>query len=177
VSGVLAVVTLGLYMGSVGRTKISPQVEHFLEEFWELLAFLGNTLVFVIAGVVIMYDLPTATATDVFILLVAYLVLHLIRVVLCFTAYFWNKKVMKLHVEIGDVLVTVWGGLRGAVGLALALVVFEDELICGPVKDKVMFHTAGTVMLTLAVNGTSMRHLLVLVGLDTVPASRLVVFN
>ena len=29
---------------------ISPEVEHFLEEFWEMLAYVGNTLIFLIAG-------------------------------------------------------------------------------------------------------------------------------
>ena len=37
VSGVLALVVLGLYFGSIGRTSISPEVEHFLHEFWELM--------------------------------------------------------------------------------------------------------------------------------------------
>ena len=37
VSGVIAVVVFGLYFGSVGRTAVSPEVEHFLHEFWELL--------------------------------------------------------------------------------------------------------------------------------------------
>ena len=39
VSGVLGLVSLGLLMASVGRTRISPEVEHFLHEFWELFAF------------------------------------------------------------------------------------------------------------------------------------------
>ncbi|MCP4578823.1 MAG: hypothetical protein GY846_21300, partial [Deltaproteobacteria bacterium] len=36
VSGVMALVVAGLYMGSVGRTRISPEVFHFLHHFWEL---------------------------------------------------------------------------------------------------------------------------------------------
>ena len=53
VSGVLGVVTMGLLMASVGKTRISPEVEHFLHEFWELAAFIANTLIFLIVGVVI----------------------------------------------------------------------------------------------------------------------------
>ena len=52
VSGVLGLVSFGLLMASVGRTRISPEVEHFLHEFWELLAFIANTLIFLIVGVV-----------------------------------------------------------------------------------------------------------------------------
>ena len=49
-SGVLAVVALGLWMSRNGRTQISPHVEEFLTEFWEMLAYFGNTLIFVITG-------------------------------------------------------------------------------------------------------------------------------
>ncbi|MBT7039501.1 MAG: hypothetical protein HN921_06640, partial [Bacteroidetes bacterium] len=53
VSGVLGLVALGLAMASAGRTRISAEVQHFLHEFWELAAFIANTLIFVIVGVVI----------------------------------------------------------------------------------------------------------------------------
>ena len=53
VSGVLGLVSLGLLMASVGRTRISPEVEHFLHEFWELFAFIANTLIFLIVGYII----------------------------------------------------------------------------------------------------------------------------
>ena len=53
VSGVLALVALGLVMAGVGRTRISPEVEHFMHEFWELAGFIANCLLFLIVGVVI----------------------------------------------------------------------------------------------------------------------------
>jgi len=52
VSGVLAVVVLGLTVSSE-RTSISPEVEAFLHRFWEMLAYLANTLIFILVGVVI----------------------------------------------------------------------------------------------------------------------------
>ena len=42
VSGVLALVALGLMIGGIGRSSISPQVEHFMHEFWELAGFIAN---------------------------------------------------------------------------------------------------------------------------------------
>ena len=53
VSGVLALVSYGIMMAGIGRTRVSPQVAHFLHEFWELASFLANTLIFLIVGVVI----------------------------------------------------------------------------------------------------------------------------
>ena len=51
-SGVMAVVVLGVMLSS-NRTSISPEVETFLHRFWEMLAYLANTLIFIIVGVVI----------------------------------------------------------------------------------------------------------------------------
>ena len=43
VSGVLSVVGLGVYL-NLERDKFSPEVDHFLHEFWEMTSFLGKTL-------------------------------------------------------------------------------------------------------------------------------------
>jgi len=48
-----------------------------------------------------------------------------------------------------------YGGLRGAVGLTLALIVFHEEELNDRLKELVLFHTAGIATLTLMVNGTT----------------------
>lgn len=75
VSGVLALVFLGIYYGAIGRTRISPEVEEFLHEFWEYLAFLANTLIFLITGVTIAYYkvIQNGTLEDYALLLALYL--------------------------------------------------------------------------------------------------------
>ena len=53
-----------------------------------------------------------------------------------------------------DGVVMVWGGLRGAVGLALAISVKStiSDTVNG---DRVVFHISGLAFLTLIVNGTT----------------------
>ena len=46
-------VALGIVMAGIGRTRISPEVEHFMHEFWELVAFVANVIIFIVVGVVI----------------------------------------------------------------------------------------------------------------------------
>ena len=53
VSGVVAVVVLGLVLASFGRTKISPEVADFLHHFWQMMAHIANTLIFVLVGIII----------------------------------------------------------------------------------------------------------------------------
>jgi sodium/hydrogen exchanger 10/11 len=52
VSGVMAVVLLGVTI-SAQNTCISPEVEHAVHQFWEMMSFFANTVLFVILGIVI----------------------------------------------------------------------------------------------------------------------------
>ena len=78
-------------------------------------------------------------------------------------------------------LLCTWGGLRGAVGLALALIVAGDEKIaCYSVQDsqlkflggRFLFHVAGIVILTLCVNGVTTGFLVGKLGLGRIPDDR-----
>jgi len=51
-SGVITVVALGFYV-NVHRVAISPEVEHFLHEFWSITSYLANTLIFVLIGLAV----------------------------------------------------------------------------------------------------------------------------
>ena len=48
-----------------------------------------------------------------------------------------------------------YGGLRGAVSLAMALLLDMDNSVDVLTKDMVVFHTAGIVTLTIVINGTT----------------------
>lgn len=45
VSGVIALVAFGLTVTYVGKPRLKPQVNTFMEHFWELLTYIANTLI------------------------------------------------------------------------------------------------------------------------------------
>jgi hypothetical protein len=55
--------------------------------------------------------------------------------------------------------ILVFGGLRGAVGLVMSLIVEHNEHINSATSQMIAFHTAGIVLLTLLVNGSTVDHL------------------
>jgi CPA1 family monovalent cation:H+ antiporter len=75
---------------------------------------------------------------------------------------------MKLgeRVSSGFKAVILWGGLRGAVTLALALAVSENPEIAGDVKRFITVQATGFVFFTLLIQGTTLRSLIRLLGLD-----------
>ena len=118
-----------------GRTQISTGVEEFLTEFWEMLAYFGNTLIFVITGLIFVYDLyeaesPVLPSQDLPHLLAIYVGCLLIRWALVTIAYALFNMTGLLKMPMKWSLVSTWGGLRGAVGLGLGMIVFKDPTIC-----------------------------------------------
>ena len=92
-----------------------------------------------------------------------------------------------------EATILVWGGLRGAVGLALAIVaqfeykqahltggvmasLMENDLSIsrnlGVIGDDILFFTAMLVLLTLLVNGTSMSTIIMWLRMDAVPTAK-----
>ena len=176
VSGVIAVVCLGLYFGHSGRNSISAEVCDFLEEFWELLAYFGNTLIFVIAGCVIGYKLPSFPAWDFVQMIIMYVACTIIRAItvgLVYTLF----SIGGTNLEKRDQIITIWAGLRGAVGLSLAMMVFSNNIICKPIREIVMFHTAGIVVLTVCINSVTIPKVVNIVGLDAIPASKQLIYE
>ena len=68
-------------------------------------------------------------------------------------------------------------GLRGAVGLSLAMMVFNDSKICEPVRDVVMYYSAGIVILTVSINSITMPYVVSYLGLDTVHPTKEIIYE
>lgn len=171
VSGVLGVVTFGLAMAGVGKTRISPEVSHFLHEFWELAAFIANTLIFIIVGVVIANQ-TKITMNNIVMLLLVYVGVHIARAIMIAILFpFMRKTGYGLSPKNSYVL--WWGALRGAIALALALIVAGEEAIPQEIRDQFLFLTAGLVTLTLLINATTIKILLNKLGLTQVAPAKL----
>lgn len=163
VSGVIALVTLGVIMASSGRTKISPEVQHFLHEFWELAAFLANVMIFIIVGVVIAERI-VFTLHDLWVLLAVFVGVFIVRAIVLAVFYPFMKR-SGYGMNMPNAIVLWWGALRGAIGLALALIVVNTDSIDQEVRNQFLFLTAGIVMLTLLLNATTMKRLVNKLGL------------
>lgn len=74
-------------------------------------------------------------------------------------------------------VILTWGGLRGALGMTLALMVSYTPAIPEDVRSQVLFFTAGIVTLTLCVNATTTRWLLNKLGLINIPSARIILEN
>ena len=140
VSGVMATVAAALTIGGWGQAKISPSVGGYLEHFWEYMAFVANSLIFLLVGLEV--DLPALF--DAWNIVVYVVIAMLIARAL--VVYGLVPVVGRLpgaeHIDRRYQTVMYWGGLRGAIALAIALSLGDfryAELFVAVVMGAVLF--------------------------------------
>lgn len=169
-SGVIANVAAGLTLSAYGKPLISKSVRHSLSEFWELLGWIANTIVFIHAGVLtiaFVWPCPSHNINyyDYLLIFAFYAFLQVIRIGL-FAVFLpflsWKNKWLTWKED----LVVGFSGLRGSVSLVLALNVAAAKQIDVNIRDRVQIWTTGVVFLSLFVNGLLISKLLSKLGLD-----------
>jgi CPA1 family monovalent cation:H+ antiporter len=145
VSGVLAIVAAGLVSGNIGPRGMSPSTRILVYNFWEIAAFIANSFVFLLIGLQI--DL-FVLALDWYVILWALLAVLVARAIVVY-GLSWIGPGMPGRFKH----VLFWGGLRGAISLALALSLPDTLGIAG---DEIQTMAFGVVLFTLLVQGLSM---------------------
>jgi monovalent cation:H+ antiporter, CPA1 family len=116
-SGVLASLTAGLILGNVGHLAIDPEGRAAVEEFWEYAAFVANSLIFLLIG------MRLANQDYGFVLLPALIAIGVVILGRAIAVYplssLFARSTLRIKPEHQHIL--FWGGLRGALALALAL--------------------------------------------------------
>jgi len=153
VSGILAVVTLGLWMSREGKTTISTDSEQAVHNVWMVLGFGAETLIFLISGIMIGYH-NIISFENVGKSIVLWVLLVIIRFVLLM-GFLPCMQRMGYKMDWRHVALMTWGGLRGALAVFLALIVVNEHGIDKEISKVILFHSSMIALLTLMVNGTT----------------------
>ncbi len=121
VSGIVAVLVSGLWLGEVRRKRItlSQQTEKFSSQLWQLNAYIANVIVFVLMGVTITLEMFKEQWLAMLIGVIA-ATLSRASIIYAFTPMI-NLLPRQKKIPFSYQNVMMWGGLRGGVGIALAL--------------------------------------------------------
>ena len=141
VSAVIAAVTAGVVMGNFGkRFGMSPTTRLAVHSFWESAAFLVNSVLFTMIGATI--DLGSLLA-DWRLILVAIAAVLVSRLVVVFL----TPSPDRISWQWRTIL--FWGGLRGALSMALALSLPVDF----PAREELLHMTFAVVLFSLLAQG------------------------
>jgi monovalent cation:H+ antiporter, CPA1 family len=154
-SGILAVVAAGVYLGNAGPQHMSPTTKNALYSFWEFLAFVTTSVLFLIVGLEIHIDELVGSLWPI---LVAVLAILISRALVVY-GMAWFSNLFGYNISRSYRHVMFWGGLRGAISLALVLSLRPQTF--GPgVTEQLRLMTFGVVLFTLLVQGVTMEPLL-----------------
>jgi len=170
VSGVVAVASAALAVSAGGRRRLSPSNWESLVVTWEQLAFWASSLIFLFAAMQTPELLAQATWGDL-ALLGALIVAALVARAL--TLYGMIPMLsfagIAKPIDADHKLVMLWGGMRGAVSLALALAATENTALPPEVRQFVGILATGFVLFTLLVTAPTMRPLMRLLKISSAP--------
>jgi CPA1 family monovalent cation:H+ antiporter len=163
VSGLLAVVAAGLTVGNIGTRNTSPTTQLTLMNFWEFMAFVANSLVFLLIGIEMQLNELVQFIVPIIVAVAAVLLSRAVTVYSMTGAY--NRiTATRRDVPRAYQHVMFWGGLRGAISLALALVA-SGQLADPLLAQQIRVMTFGVVLFTILVQGTTIETLLRRLGL------------
>lgn len=167
VSGVVATVTAALVIGSIGRTHLTAEGWTRLQSVWQQIEFLASTLIFVLAATMIPGLVPDLRWSDAAMLAVVVLATLLARAAVLYGLMpLLSAAHLSQGVSASHRAVILWGGLRGAVTLAMALSVVENPQIPQEYAKLVGVLATGFVLFTLFVNAPTLRPLIGLLRLN-----------
>eukprot|EP00227_Mantoniella_beaufortii_P003899 CAMPEP_0197607832 /NCGR_PEP_ID=MMETSP1326-20131121/47889_1 /TAXON_ID=1155430 /ORGANISM="Genus nov. species nov., Strain RCC2288" /LENGTH=858 /DNA_ID=CAMNT_0043175941 /DNA_START=220 /DNA_END=2796 /DNA_ORIENTATION=+ len=170
-SGVLAVVAAGIFVATFAWPYVDDH--HSMHHVWHWLEWVGNTLIFLLAGTILgakFHDTESIRAVDWGYMFLNWVAINVARFVVV-AALFPFLRNMGSGLTWQEAVFMAWGGLRGAVGLAMAIAVAHTPQFHGADGERFLFHVGGMALLTLVINGTTGAALLKRLGLlDQTPA-------
>ena len=156
-SGVLASMTAGLLVGNTSALGfITDKGEESIESFWEFAAFVVNSIVFILLGINEAYQDFGRSAFAILIAIIAVIIARAIAIYPI--SAFYSKTRWKIDSEHQHVM--FWGGLRGALALALALGIPDSV----PYRPEILTVTFGVVAFSVFAQGLTMTPLLSKLG-------------
>ena len=167
-SGVLAVLAMGIYLGRRGPTFVSSQTRVQAEQVWEIVVFLLNGLIFILIGLQLNSVLAKLTKTSVTTLIWDAIVISITVIITrliwvfpgSYLPRFLSRRIREKdpYPSWQSTVIVGWTGMRGGVSLATALAL--PLVIHGktpfPDRDIIVFLTFSVILSTLVIQGLTL---------------------
>lgn len=163
-SGILACVSAGTVLAWLAPAVILNHES--MHTIWGMIEWSLNTVIFLLAGLIIGHRiLSKVQAIDWLYAVVFYLVLNLVRGITIGSLFPFISSIGH-RCTVKEGIFMSWAGLRGALGMALALIV--ENNCPADIHDqtsRLFFYVGCIASLTLLINATTAKHVLISLGL------------
>ncbi len=159
VSGIMAGIAAGIITRTYSHKVLSKEVQDYLHPYWEFMAFVANSFIFLLLGFqenLLIKDLDRTESYAPY-LVIAIGVTLLARFLVIYTLIPISNRIPKSpHVDNTTKAVMFWGGLRGVVPVALMLSI----PVGFPEKRLIIDLTLAVILFSLLFQGTTIEWLM-----------------
>ncbi len=173
ISPIIATTVASLLMGNYGRSKIHPKAEEFVEKLWAQLAFLSNSLIFILIGILAV-PIMKLDFTMLTIIISTVLIVAVARAVSIYPVVGAYNKVVtdENNIPMSWQHLLSWGSLRGAIAVTMVLLIPDELVVDGwnlaiSPKEFLLSLTIGCIFATLFIKATTMKRFMNKLDLDS----------
>jgi CPA1 family monovalent cation:H+ antiporter len=152
-SGVIACVVAGIIAGTWGASGMRPTTRTAVDSFWGYTAFLLNSFIFLLIGTEIHLETLTHYLPEI---LIGWVAINVARAAIVYAKYAIMRAAGNTGFPLSWATILTWGGLRGGLSMVLALALPHSFAH----REMILNTTYGVVLLTLLVQGLTMKPLL-----------------
>lgn len=160
VSGVIATTIAAIVVGNYGKYKMSHETRHTMGEHWEFFAFVSNSIVFLLVGVLIV-SLPISWTSMILPILIAIWVTIFARAISVYGVIMpWNISKKEDPIPMNWMHLLSWWSLRWSLAIVMALLIptslmmpWQDGQIS--VQSFILAITVGSILFTTFIKATT----------------------
>ena len=171
-SPIIATTVASLVMGNYGRPKIHPRAEEFVEKLWGQLAFMANSLIFILIGL-LATTIPFFTGNMLIVIVTTIFIVAVGRALSIYpvvSGYNLFASANRTLPRAWQHLLS-WGSLRGALAVTMVLLIPDTLTVPGwtltmSVKEFILSLTVGCIIATLFIKATTISAMMRRLKLD-----------
>ncbi len=171
-SSIIATTSASLVMGNYGRAKIHPHAEEFVEKLWGQLAFMANSIIFILVGLLFV-AIPLGERSVYLPIALGVLIVAFSRALSIYPtlAVFNIFATKRSHIPTSWQHLLSWGSLRGALAVTLVLLIPESLEVPGwslgvSPRDFILSLTIGCIFATIFIKATTIKSFMKSLKLD-----------
>ncbi|MBT4937184.1 hypothetical protein HON22_04670 [Candidatus Peregrinibacteria bacterium] len=170
-SAIIATTLAAMTMGNYGRYKISNEVRRMMDTTWGYFAFISNSLIFLLMGMLI-GNIDFHIQSLFLPISIAIVLVIIARAISVFGVLGPLNYFIKYPIAFNWQKLLAWGSLRGAIAITMLLFIPEDLTISGwglliSPKEFISVITISCIVFTLIIKATTLKVLVKKMGLDS----------
>jgi len=161
ISSIIATLVSSMVLGNYGRFKMSSGVEEYMDKFWEYFAFVSNSLVFLLMGLLFTSLTISLNIAWLPILMIIFVVVIARAISVYVSVGIANQFKSEENIPLNWQHLMAWGSLRGSLAVVMVLLIPDNASLPNwpydfSIKEFIIAITIGSIYFTLLIKATTL---------------------